>query len=216
MDSIYMSRREIAKVSKEPQRRNGRLRVAMILSAATDLIADKGYASTTMAEIAARSDTRIGSLYRFFPNKESIANAMIMRYLEKMNEAFSAIENRIHGLSVEALVDAFFDSFADLRKEGAAIMRLMDAHEEWLARQNEFRKNTVDRISRIFLMFHHGLDPDLARNMARVVIHNMKTMKMLIGQEDSTDNSGFIRELRTMTCLYIHNRLDPDGKGKRA
>ena len=28
-----------------------------------------------MAEIATRSNTKIGSLYRFFPNKEVLANA---------------------------------------------------------------------------------------------------------------------------------------------
>jgi hypothetical protein len=37
-----------------PQRANGRLRVAAILEAAADVIAEKGYEAATMAEIDAR------------------------------------------------------------------------------------------------------------------------------------------------------------------
>jgi hypothetical protein len=56
-----------------PLRANGKLRVAAILEAAAAVIGEKGYEGATMAEIAARSATKIGSLYRFFPNQESVA-----------------------------------------------------------------------------------------------------------------------------------------------
>jgi AcrR family transcriptional regulator len=51
--------------AKAPQRRNGKLRVAAILKAGAAVISEKGYEMATMAEIAARSNTKIGSLYRF-------------------------------------------------------------------------------------------------------------------------------------------------------
>lgn len=50
------------------------------MEAAAAVIAEKGYEGATMAEIAARSGTKIGSLYRFFPNKESLADTP-MRWL---------------------------------------------------------------------------------------------------------------------------------------
>ena len=37
---------------------------------------EKGYDAATMTEIAARSGTAIGSLYRFFPSKESLSDAL--------------------------------------------------------------------------------------------------------------------------------------------
>jgi AcrR family transcriptional regulator len=45
---------------------------------AAAVIAEKGFEGATMAEIAARSDTKIGSLYRFFPNKESLADKIVV------------------------------------------------------------------------------------------------------------------------------------------
>jgi len=61
-----------ARAVKAPQRANGKLRVAAILEAAAGVIAVKGYEGATMAEIAARSGTKIGSLYGFFPDMESL------------------------------------------------------------------------------------------------------------------------------------------------
>ena len=37
-----------------------------------------------MTEIAARSNTAIGSLYRFFPTKEVLADALLDRYWEQL------------------------------------------------------------------------------------------------------------------------------------
>jgi len=77
-----MSRPSEVPHAKAPQRRNGKLRVAAILKAGAAVISEKGYEMATMAEIAARSNTKIGSLYRFFPNKEVLANALIAHYHE--------------------------------------------------------------------------------------------------------------------------------------
>jgi AcrR family transcriptional regulator len=41
-----------------------------------------------MAEIAPAPSAQIGSLYRFFPNKEVLADALIQRYGELIDEAF--------------------------------------------------------------------------------------------------------------------------------
>src|SRR5690349_11450101 len=88
-----------------PQRSNGRLRVAAILQAAAAVIAEKGYETATMAEIADRSSTKIGSLYRFFPNKESLADTMIASTLQNLGAEFDRFDALVRGLSIEALVD---------------------------------------------------------------------------------------------------------------
>src|SRR5580700_724929 len=86
----------------EPQRRRGELRVASLMAAAAEVIAERGYEAATMAEIAARADAQIGSLYRFFPNKEVLADALIQRYGELINAAFGKIESQAASSSVDA------------------------------------------------------------------------------------------------------------------
>ena len=75
-----------------PQRANGKLRVAAILEAAATVIAEKGYEGATMAEIAVRSSTKIGSLYRFFPNKESLADTIVVSARENVDAVFNRFD----------------------------------------------------------------------------------------------------------------------------
>jgi AcrR family transcriptional regulator len=75
-----------------PQRSNGRLRVTAILDAAATVIAEKGYEAATMAEIADRSGTKIGSLYRFFPNKESLADSIVVTARENLDTVFDKFD----------------------------------------------------------------------------------------------------------------------------
>ncbi|MEI9973109.1 MAG: helix-turn-helix domain-containing protein [Ignavibacteriota bacterium] len=88
-----------------PQRSNGKLRVAAILDAAATVIAEKGYESATMAEIAARSGTKIGSLYRFFPNKESLADTLVVSARKDLDDMFDRFDAGVHALSIRALTD---------------------------------------------------------------------------------------------------------------
>ena len=49
---------------------------ANLMTAAADVIRERGFDAATMAEIAERAGAKIGSLYRFFPNKDALADAL--------------------------------------------------------------------------------------------------------------------------------------------
>src|SRR5882762_11403034 len=89
-----------------PKRRRGHLRVAAILEAAEQLFAEKGYDGATMTEIAARSGTAIGSLYRFFPNKEVLAEALLADYVGKVRESLDGIAAVAPGMGPRQLAEA--------------------------------------------------------------------------------------------------------------
>ena len=62
--------------ARAPQRPRGHRRVAAILAAGEAVFQERGYDATTMTEIATRSGTAFGSLYRFFPSKAALADAL--------------------------------------------------------------------------------------------------------------------------------------------
>src|SRR5882757_5337001 len=103
----------------EPKRQRGRLRVAAILDAGAAAFAERGYDAATMTEIAARANTAIGSLYRFFPTKEVLAEALLAWYAELLGEALQEIEGHAARLSPSELADAFIDLVLDLKSERA-------------------------------------------------------------------------------------------------
>src|ERR1700733_13231595 len=92
-----------------PQRRHGKLRVAALLEAGALVIAEKGFEAATMAEIASKAGAPIGSLYRFFPNKQILADALIARFGELIREAFEKINGRVKTMSMAALTESLLN-----------------------------------------------------------------------------------------------------------
>jgi AcrR family transcriptional regulator len=109
-----------------PKRQRGHERVAAILDTSTALFRDKGYEAVTMTEIAAASNTAIGSLYRFFPSKEAVADALLRQYTERLDAGLADLRARAGGMRAAALADALVDFMQLLRAERGVALALVD------------------------------------------------------------------------------------------
>jgi AcrR family transcriptional regulator len=63
----------------------------LILSAAMEVFAEKGYHETTVDDIAKRAGIGKGSIYRYFPSKEALFNALIESRIELLDNAIREI-----------------------------------------------------------------------------------------------------------------------------
>ncbi len=79
---------------KLPRREREKLRQRQeMLAAALDLFSEKGYHSVSMHEIAGKSEFAIGTLYKFFKNKEDLYKALVLEKSDKFHDAImKAIE----------------------------------------------------------------------------------------------------------------------------
>lgn len=59
--------------------------MADLLRAAEQLLTTKGYEATTMSGIAHLAGASVGSLYQFFPSKESIGSALLLGYMDALH-----------------------------------------------------------------------------------------------------------------------------------
>jgi len=80
-EKAKLSRRE-----KDKLRHRG-----MMLSAALELFSEKGYPNVTMHEIAHHAEFAIGTLYKFFKNKEDLYNALLIDIAEQFHVALAQI-----------------------------------------------------------------------------------------------------------------------------
>jgi AcrR family transcriptional regulator len=190
-----------------PQRSNGRLRVAAILEAAAAVIAEKGYEAATMAEIAVRSGTKIGSLYRFFPNKESLADTIVVSARENLDTVFDKFDGGVHALSVHALADSLVTRLVEQVFAKPALMKLLDASLEWSVKREEFKSAALRRLAKTLLIHSPNLSQKSARDMALVVLLNAKAMATHADLRDSA-----LGEFRDMTRLYLQSRLRSEKK----
>ncbi len=77
MEGIKLPRREREKAR---QRRE-------MLEAAIGLFSEKGYHNVTMHEIASKAEFAIGTLYKFFRNKEDLYRALMLENAQEFHEA---------------------------------------------------------------------------------------------------------------------------------
>jgi TetR/AcrR family transcriptional regulator len=96
MQEVKLSRREREKLRHRRQ----------MLAAALDLFSEKGFHNVSMHEIAEKAEFAIGTLYKFFKNKEDLYKALmmekaeehhrvLMRVLSEENDVMIVIENYI-------------------------------------------------------------------------------------------------------------------------
>jgi AcrR family transcriptional regulator len=195
-----------------PQRANGKLRVAAILEAATAVISEKGYEGTTMAEIATRSGTKIGSLYRFFPNKESVADTIVVSSLENLHAVFDKFDSVVNALSVRAFADDLMALIFELFTE-TAVIRLLDAGNDWSVKRGEFRSALLQRVAKTLMLHTPGLSKKSAGDIAQVVVINVKAV--VTHQAFFDFASSTAEEFRDMTRLYLQSRLGSSMSRKR-
>jgi AcrR family transcriptional regulator len=187
------------------------LRVAAILEAAAAVIAEKGYEATTMAEIAARSGAKIGSLYRFFPNKESLADTIVVSARENLDAVFGKFDARASALSIRALADELLALLLEQVFTRRALMKLLDAGEDWSVKREEFRSAVLRRIAKTLMSYSANLPRRSADDMALVILLNVKAVAM---HRESLEPSA-VDEFREMTRLYLESRLGASLSAKK-
>jgi AcrR family transcriptional regulator len=97
---------------RQPQQKRGKQRVEKILLAAAEVFAEAGFAAATIQQIADRSNTAVGSIYQFFPDKLAIFNALFaehMRLTETIEANFFAQDINV---PLDRGISEYIDAYA--------------------------------------------------------------------------------------------------------
>lgn len=191
------------KVALPPIRLRGRQRVAIILDAAVSVFAEKGVEAATMTEIAARSGTAIGSLYRFFPAKELLADALFARYAETILSGLTALADTAAALGPFGLAEALLALILSQRPDRDAAVAIAEMRDDGAALRAGLRDAIREQLEVILTV--GGLAPDRAKRAAPVVLQAMKALPVLV--REGIDEMATMAELRSMIGLYLQDAV---------
>ena len=105
----------LAAVRTEPVQQRSSERITLLLDTAASLIDEKGIDGLTTSDVAARSHSSVGVVYRYFPNIQSLLRALAARNMERfLSAVFVNIEQNPGGWLTE--LDAILDIYADLSR----------------------------------------------------------------------------------------------------
>jgi AcrR family transcriptional regulator len=104
-----------APVRTEPVQQRSSERITLLLDTAASLIDEKGIDGLTTSDVAARSHSSVGVVYRYFPNIQSLLRALAARNMQRfLSAVFVTIEENPGGWLSE--LDAILDIYADLTR----------------------------------------------------------------------------------------------------
>jgi len=104
----------------------------VIIDAALELFADKGYASTSISCIAEKANISKGLMYNYFKSKEELLKTIVQSFLDEIGEMLDP--NRDDILSKEEAIQ-FFDKYFELlmtRTEEAKLLVQLTVQPEVL------------------------------------------------------------------------------------
>jgi AcrR family transcriptional regulator len=98
----------------EPVQARSTARVNALLDAASDAIHDVGYELLTTAMVAERAGASIGTVYRYFPDRVAVLQALASRNCDRVTHALAKRLERDKPASVSAHIDCVVDTLVDV------------------------------------------------------------------------------------------------------
>jgi AcrR family transcriptional regulator len=199
--NVTMSSRPVDPPRRIPRQQRGERRVTALLDAAASVIADSGYDGATMSEIAERAGACIGSLYQFFPNKESITEALRTRYCQELCTLWAGLEEA-ERLSTNQLVRGLLNETIRFIDDRPAIPYLLNLHPR--VQKHSIRDLLRGRIARILRASAPSLSKSRAFVLSMVILQVMKGMNELYEEATKRAAKSLIREYENVLVSYLN------------
>jgi AcrR family transcriptional regulator len=199
-----------------PQQTRSQQRVDLILDVAADLFVEIGYGSVTTNAIAERAGISIGSLYRYFPDKDAILHALSSRHYERMQVLFDdfCTKDTVY-LPLTVIIDRLIDAFVDLHLTCPAYKHILlgsDVSADIAAASGELDQEITERIAGILQLTAPNMGEQRAHLVATVCKAQVKALLALITpSSDQECQSQITAEMKRMLIAYLEPILSASG-----
>lgn len=196
--------------ARRPRRLRGHARVEVLLAAAAEVFAAKGYDAATTTEIAAAAQSSIGSLYQFFPTKQAIAQALIGQQSADLSERLAAMAAASAGWPLDELAARLAGALIDFRASHPSFERLIDTPGAPQAVVLDVRRGMRQQLADILAPHASALDRPRLLAVATVVQQVMKSAVALNNDpaaESPAAAAAALAELRGMLKTYLKTAL---------
>lgn len=193
---------------KEPRQDRSRQTRDRFLDAAARIFATHGYSAGTTNRIAAEAGASIGSLYQYFPNKDSILVALVRRHVDDgtqlLLDAFARTDGQPVLDRLPVLVDAVLANHTSDPRLHQVLFEEAPRPPELLAELHELESVVVTAVEEMLRD-----DPDLAVRdpamAARLVVMSVESLvhRYVSTAQDDLDVDAFRSELVAMLSGYL-------------
>lgn len=193
---------------KLPQQDRSRMTVEAILEATTHILTEEGYDKANTNRIAERAGISIGSLYQYFPNKESLMAALMDQH---SNEIAELVESKLNHLFNTPLETAIPELVKAVIAAHAINPRLHQVLNEEIPRSERLQQmqKADERIAELLRAYlTRWSDCIHPQNLEMTVFILSRTVESLchsavIEHPDFVSNSQFEQEVSNLLLSYL-------------
>lgn len=182
--------------------------MAELLDAAACVIAASGYEAATMSAIAEQAGAPIGSLYQFFPNKESITHALRTEYGKDFEALLISLESSAKSLRLQQLVQRLIVSSVRFVESHPAFLQLLDAPSSTRS-PLALRQTLRERLASCLAAVQPRLSKNKAMRLAAVTLQMVKGLNQLYAEASEPHRRQFVTEYRIALTSYLTVQLEP-------
>ncbi|WP_295801702.1 TetR/AcrR family transcriptional regulator [uncultured Microbulbifer sp.] len=104
----------------EPSQVRSRQALERLLKAGEELLADNQFEEASVAEIASRAESSVGTFYRLLGDKETLSQLLLQRFMQRLADATASLRGagadcRDLGEGVRLLTDTYIDVYTGRR-----------------------------------------------------------------------------------------------------
>ncbi len=112
---------------RQPRQNRSCVTVEAVLEASAQVFEEEGYGSATTNRIAERAGVSIGTLYQYFPSKEALAVALLMRHLEAGQRMVAEVtaELAVRPRDLRSTLRLFVDAMMSLHADRPRLQHLL-------------------------------------------------------------------------------------------
>jgi AcrR family transcriptional regulator len=155
-----------------------------------------------MTEIAARSGTAIASLYRFFPSKEAVAEALLGQYAKDALDRLAALQGRAATMTLEQLAAGFVEFRLSLHSKRRVVIDLADVRGASEDKRRQLRTAMRDGVAAILREAIPSLPPQRVEAMS-VVLQNVLKGVAVLNDEKPAFRRALLDEMKALIASYL-------------
>jgi AcrR family transcriptional regulator len=160
---------------RQPSQTRSKLTVSALVQATAQVLVAKGYDAITTDAVAERAGVSVGSLYQYFPNKESLVAALIRNHAEEIIDTVRAALSQHAGASMEVVLRALINAGIEAHRIDPALHKVI--YEQVPREVYPVEARLVSReLQSLLETFLNGRAPDLPKQRIRMIAFMVETI----------------------------------------
>jgi AcrR family transcriptional regulator len=193
---------------RKPRQARARFTRESLIDAAAQVLKDHGYGNFNTNRVAERAGVSIGSLYQYFPNKQALIEAIVIRHVTLLAGSIAASLAQARSIPIGEAMDMLVQATLDVYASDLDLHRIV--HEQIPQQEAEAAvSSTLDQlihwVTELLTSHQSSLRPMNHSIAANMIVHLIKdtTCRIVLGELKQASTEQAKKELCLMVRAYL-------------